>query len=173
MDILEDNNLFQQLGLIRKFEVEMNCTVDRFREIFQYKVGADDSLKELYYSKKNYKGTIKKNSFDMYKSLKVVDTGLSQFAVKGTYKEIENGILINTVVYFPIGAFILCFSILLFIIIILIVNLLISHPENIWTVLLTCGAIFTGTTLFFLISFRRGVIKLTKELKEEFVNWDK
>lgn len=166
MDILEDNNFFQRLGLIKKFELKSNCTVDKFRETFQSKVGTDDSFKDVYFSKKEFKGFIKRDSFDIHKSLKFPDSSMSMYGATGTYNENEDRLLINVAVYLPIGTFTLYFSMILFTNIIIVVNLL-TQP---WTIVLICGFSIIMTS-FFYFSFKSGVTKLTRELEEVLTKW--
>lgn len=171
MDILEDNNFFLRLGLTRKFESHLDCTADKFREVFKENVSSDDSFKGVYFNKKDFKGTIKRQTFKIYKPLRIPDTsGMSMYGAEGTYQETENKLLINTVVYTPIAVLIIYYGIFLLINIIVVVNLWISAP--LWTLLIPFSmTIIIG--LFFYIQFKNGVSKLTKEIEREFVFWTK
>jgi hypothetical protein len=171
MEILEDNNFFLKLGLTRKFESHLDCTADRFREIFKENVSSDDSFKGVYFNKKDFKGTIKRQSFKIYKALRFPDTsGMSMYGAEGTYQETEGNLLINTVVYTPMVTLTLYYGIFLLINIILAINLWTSAPS--WTLLIQ----FPMTILFGLflyIQFKNGVSKLTNEIEREFVFWTK
>jgi hypothetical protein len=169
MDILEDNNFFLRLGLTRKFESHLDCTADRFREVFKENVSSDDSSKGIYFNQKDFKGKIKNQSFKIYKSLRFPDTGgMSMYGAEGTYQETQNKLLINTVVYTPIVTLTLYFGVSLLINIILAVNLWKSFRP--WTIAipLTMSIIFG---LIFYFQFKNGVSKLTKEIEKEFAFW--
>ncbi len=171
MDILEDNNFFLRLGLTRKFESHLDCTADRFREVFKENVSSDDSFKGAYFNKKDFKGTIKRQSFKIYKSLRFPDTsGMSMYGAEGTYQETEHKLLINTVVYTSMATLTMYYGIFLLINIIVAVNLWINAPS--WTLLIPFSlTVLLG--LFLYIQFKNGVSKLTKEIEREFVFWTK
>jgi hypothetical protein len=173
MDILEDNNFFRQLGLIKMFQLKLDCNADNFRELFQGNVTTGDSFKDTYFSKNDYTGTIRRYSFDIHKSLKFPDHSMSMFGAKGTYSENGDGLSINVAVYLPIGTFMIFIFFILLWNIALVVGLLTSEhlQQYTWTIALICSTIFVSTLLFLFFSFKSGVNKLTRELQKEFIYW--
>ncbi len=170
MDILEDNRFFLRLGLTRKFESQLDCSAVRFREMFEANVSSDGSFKGIYFNQKDFKGSIRRQTFKIYKSLRFANTSDMLYGAEGTYQETEDKLLINTIVYTPMTTLILCYSMFLIINIILAVNLWKSLLP--WTLLFPFSiTILIG--LYFFIQFKNGVTKLTKEIEREFVFWIK
>jgi hypothetical protein len=171
MDILEDNKFFQRLGLTRDFELRLNCSSEDFRELFENNMGNDNSFKDIYFSKKEFKGSIRRHTFDMHKSLNFGDNSMSIYGAKGTYNETENGLLLNVTVYIPIWILTFIYTMILLWNIILIVLLFTSAGQYFWTI----GTISTGllliTILYPYFTFKNGVNRLTRELEREFIYW--
>lgn len=170
MDILENNRLFLQLGWATKFESQLNCSADRFREVFKKNVSSDESFKGVYFNDKDFKGSIKRQSFSIYKSLKFPDSSMSMYGATGTYNETENKLLLNIIVYTPMATVVLYYIMLLAMSVILTVFLWTTFQQYPWVALIPI-ILFVGGGLFFYSTFKNGVINLTMQVDGAFDRW--
>ena len=170
MDILENNKLFNKIGLIDSFNLELNSKLDDFRDRFKGNVIDIQDSYGMTRPKNEFQGKIKRDTFTISRTFSAFES--DPVGASGTYSENGDKILINVYVYLPLWTFIIIYSLLLFIDFISIYFFTTSGPsKNILSIMIFGTAITSFTILWPFILTRRNIRKLKNDLEKEFHYW--
>jgi len=171
MEILEDNGLFKKLGLVKKLDLELNCSINEFRNYFRTNVGEGQTFIGIKRPNKEFQGSIGRSAFKIQRSLTTFDSNLA--GASGVFSELNDKLRVGVWVYLPIGTFIISYTIILVINILTAVSILSEGRvnENIWPFILVIVALFAFSTIWPYLAFRNWVTKLTFDLEREISYW--
>lgn len=173
MEILEDNRLFNKLGLLKKLHLNLNCSIEDFRTYFQSNVGTGQTFVGIKRPRHQFQGTVGRNAFKIQRSLTMIDSNLAIVGASGTFEQSDDKTKIQLWVYLPIGTF-LILSLMIVAISIVVVTLAFSIAnirENIWLCILMPSIFITFWTLMPYFSIRNNIEKLACDLERELSYW--
>jgi hypothetical protein len=170
MDLLENNLFFNKTRLIENIQLEINSTVDEFRDKFKQNVIDFQESYGVSRPKSEFQGKIKRDTFRIARTFSAFEVDL--VSASGEYSEIGERSKINLFVYLPIGTFILIYSMMLTIDMLSIYFFTTSGPIKSLSAILLFGAVLTSfTTLWPYVFMRRSIRKLKNDLEKEFYYW--
>ncbi len=171
MDIVEDNSFFQKLGLIKTLDLQLKCSTDEFRELFNQHVGLGQTFIGVSRIRHEFQGKIRNKTFDIYRSTTMFDFNVVM--AKGTYQESDKGLQLNIKVFLPMTNFIIFAVVILAIY--LVVTLSLFSSDNlrnyIWTLMIASVALLTFWTLWPYLNIRNNLKKVTVDLERELNFW--